>query len=279
MSITWEFTGRPQRAINNILGEGGVNLVSAQGLVMNKTELRHIIDWSGIQSQIQMRMCMLASISIVFPTKDFPTVLLLHAARSFINDAPQMAIQRAVTRPREIPLWIFQCCLLGQFAKMLRFVGCDLETSLCCAFQISIAYIPAKLRSQVSRLNQHILSIFCFRVASISEQCAACLWFERMVMILERMPTFGFVTFSHGGVSRNHLKILDVDQTQGSNQKRCTTMFHSPRFKERGESRYTESWQSYCSYSERLSSDHMDLLTNRIAQITCKSYTSTHLHR
>ena len=92
-------------------------------------------------------------------------------------------------------------------------------------------------------------------------------------MILERMPTFGFVTCSHGGVSRNHLTILDVDQTQGSNQKRCATMFHSPRFKERGASRYTESWQSYCSCSKRLSSDLMDLLTNRIAQITCKSYT------
>ena len=41
MSITREFTGRPQRAINNSLGEGGVNLVSAHGLVMNKTELLH----------------------------------------------------------------------------------------------------------------------------------------------------------------------------------------------------------------------------------------------
>ena len=38
-----EFTGCPQLAINNILGEGGVNLVSAQRLVMNKTELLHII--------------------------------------------------------------------------------------------------------------------------------------------------------------------------------------------------------------------------------------------
>ena len=90
-----------------------------------------------------------------------------------------------------------------------------------------------------------------------------CLSFiERMVMMLERMPTLGFVTCSHSEVSRNHLKILDVDQTQGSNQKRCTTMFHSPRFKERGESRYTESWQFCCSCSKQLSSDLMGLLTN-----------------
>ena len=54
-------------------------------------------------------------------------MLLLHAVRSLINDAPQMAIQRAFMRPREILLLISQCCLLGQFAKMLRFVGCDLE--------------------------------------------------------------------------------------------------------------------------------------------------------
>ena len=38
MSITLEFTGRPQLAISNILGEGGVNLVSAQRLVMNETK-------------------------------------------------------------------------------------------------------------------------------------------------------------------------------------------------------------------------------------------------
>ena len=145
---------------------------------------------------------------------------------------------------------------------MLRLVGHDLELSLCCTSQLGIACNHAKSETQVYQLNQHILSIFCFRVASISEQCAACLWFKRMVMILERMPTFGFVTFSHGGVSRNHLKILDVDQSQGSNQKRCTTMFHSPRFKERGESRYTESWQFCCSCSKQLSSDLMGLLTS-----------------
>ena len=175
MSITLEFTGRPQLAISNILGEGGVNLVSLHGLVMNRTKLPHIISWSGNQNQIHMHMFMLASISITVPTKEFPTMLLLHAVRSLINDAPQMAIQRASVRPREIPLWIFQCCLLGQFAKMLRLVGHDLEPSLCCALQIKIAYISAKLRSQISQLDQYIFSIFCFRVASISEQCAACL--------------------------------------------------------------------------------------------------------
>ena len=139
MSITLEFTGRPQLAISNILGEGRVNLVSLHGLVMNRTKLPHIISWSGNQNQIHMHMFMLASISISVPTKEFPTMLLLHAVRSLINDAPQMAIQRAFVRPREI-LLIFQCCLLGQFAKMLRFVDCDLETSLCCALKINIAY-------------------------------------------------------------------------------------------------------------------------------------------
>ena len=132
--------------------------MSAHRLVMNKTELP---------------MFMLASISIVSPTTEFPTVLLIHAVRSLINDVPQMAIQRASVRPREIPLWIFQCCLLGQFAKMLRLVGHDLEPSLCCALQIKIAYFYAKLRFQISELDQCVFSIFCFRVASISEQCAA----------------------------------------------------------------------------------------------------------
>ena len=80
-----------------------------------------------------------------------------------------------------------------------------------------------------------------------------------------------FATCSHGGASRNYLKILDVGRTQGSNQRRCTTMFRSPRFKERGASRYTESWQSCCSCSRRLSSDLMGLLTIQIAPITCKS--------
>ena len=43
-------------------------------------------------------------------------------------------------------------------------------------------------------------------------------------------------------------------------------------FKERGESRYTESWQSCCSCRRRLSSDLMDLLSNQIAPIACTSY-------
>ena len=113
-----EFTGRPQRAINNSLGEGGVNLVSAHGLVMNKTKLLHIIGRPGIQSQIQMPMFIFSSISIVAPTKEFPTVLLLHAVRSLINDVPQMAIQRAVMRSRKIPLsGSFNVCLLEQLPK------------------------------------------------------------------------------------------------------------------------------------------------------------------
>ena len=126
MSITLEFTGRPQLAISNILGEGGVNLVSLHGLVMNRTKLPHIISWSGNQNQIHMHMFMLASISISVPTKEFPTMLLLHAVRSLINDAPQMAIQRAFVRPREI-LLIFQCCLLGHLggaaSKVFRVIA------------------------------------------------------------------------------------------------------------------------------------------------------------
>ena len=94
----------------------------------------------------------------------------------------------------------------------------------------------------------------------------------RMTMILEWMFTIGFVATTHVDVSRNYLENLDVDQTQGSNQRRCTTMFRSPRFKERGASRYTESWQSCCSCSRRLSSDLMGLLTIQIAPITCRNY-------
>ena len=78
--------------------------------------------------------------------------------------------------PSEILQLISQCCLLGRFAKMLRLVGHDLELSLCCTSQLSIACNHAKSETQVYQLNQHILSIFCFRVASISEQCAACVW-------------------------------------------------------------------------------------------------------
>ena len=61
----------------------------------------------------------------------------------------------------------------------------------------------------------------------------------RMTMILEHMFTIGFVAITHVDVSRNYLKILDVDQTQGSNQKRCTTMFRSPWFKNEG---HPDTW-------------------------------------
>ena len=49
-------------------------------------------------------------------------------------------------------------------------------------------------------------------------------------------------------------------------------MFRTPRFKERGASRYMESWQSCCSYSERQSKDHMGLFAYRFAPISCRNY-------
>ena len=123
-----------------------------------------------------MRMCMLASISIVIPTKDFPIVPLLHAARSFINDVPQMAIQRAFVRSRKIPLsGSFQCCLLGQLPKCS-----DLSVMIwnqVCAVRCNNGRIPlceAEI-THISQLDHYIFSIFCLRVASILEQCAACL--------------------------------------------------------------------------------------------------------
>ena len=61
----------------------------------------------------------------------------------------------------------------------------------------------------------------------------------RTMMILEHMFTIGFVAITHVDVSRNCLKNLDVDQTRGSNQKRCTTMFRSPRFKNEG---HPDTW-------------------------------------
>ena len=53
---------------------------------------------------------------------------------------------------------------------------------------------------------------------------------EHRAMMLECMLFSALLHVLHGEVSRNHLKILDVGQTHGSNQKRCTTMFHSPQF-------------------------------------------------
>ena len=40
----------------------------------------------------------------------------------------------------------------------------------------------------------------------------------RMTMILEHMFIIDFVAITHVDVSRNYLKIWDVDQTQGSNE-------------------------------------------------------------
>ena len=72
-------------------------------------------------------------------------------------------------------LWVDLSMLSSRtVAKMLRLVGQDLEPSLCRSLQGKIAY-HANLRSQVSQLDHYIFSIFCLRVASILEQCAACL--------------------------------------------------------------------------------------------------------
>ena len=96
----------------------------------------------------------------------------------------------------------------------------------------------------------------------------------RMAMVLECMFTIGFVAITHVDVSRNCLKNLDVDQTRGSNQKRCTTMFRSPRFKDEG---HPDTWSHgnlAVPYSERQSKDHMGLFAYRFAPISCRNYAS-----
>ena len=72
----------PFRAISGCLGEGGVNLVSAQRLAMNKTKPLPSLVPPGFLSQSQIPEVMLASISAVAPSKEFPSVLLLHAVWS-----------------------------------------------------------------------------------------------------------------------------------------------------------------------------------------------------
>ena len=70
----------PFRAISGCLGEGGVNLVSAQRLAMNKTKPLLVIGLHlASLSQPHIPEFMLASISAASPSKEFPSVLLLHA--------------------------------------------------------------------------------------------------------------------------------------------------------------------------------------------------------
>ena len=73
----------PLLAISGCLGEGGVNLVSAQRLAMDKTKPLLVIGLLlASLSQPQVPEFMPASISAVAPSKEFPSVLLLHAVWS-----------------------------------------------------------------------------------------------------------------------------------------------------------------------------------------------------
>ena len=171
--------------------------------------------------------------------------------------------------PSEILQLISQCCLLGRFAKMLYLIVRDLDQKfmLCMSHEHCIHSRDAKI-SSLSIESTYLLNLSFSSCLHLRTMCSFSL-ILRMMVIFERMFTIGFVAITHVDVSRNYLKILDVDQTQGSNQRRCTTMFRSPRFKERGASRYMESWQSCCSYSERQSKDHMGLSADQFAPISC----------
>ena len=168
--------GSPPSSNHQSVGEDGLNLVIARRLVMNRTKLPLIINWSGIQGQIQVCMLMLASISTTTSRRSSQMCSCFQrlGAWSVMRHKWPSKSWHALWRDPSADLSLLS---LGRFAKVLRLVGHNLEQSLCCACHMSIAYSHAKPRSQVSQLNQHIFSIFRFRVASISEQCAVSLWF------------------------------------------------------------------------------------------------------
>ena len=222
---------------------------------------------------------MLASISIVAPTKEFPTVLLLHAVWSLIVDVPQMAIQRAFVRSRQIPLsGSFNVCLLGQLPKC---------SDLLVKIWNQVCAVRCKCRSHVSceaELSNlpagplHLLNLLFTSCLDLGTMCRLS-FIEHRVMMLECMPICGLSHVLHGEVSRDNSKILDVGQTHDSNDENAQWCF--TRFSLQGTRgiQINGVMAICCSCSKRLSSDLLDLLTNRITQITCKCYTIRSLHR
>ena len=139
----------------------------------------------------------------------------------------------------EILQLISQCCLLGRFAKMLYLIVRDLDQKfmLCMSHEHCIHSREAKI-SSLSIESTYLLNLSFSSCLHLRTMCSFSL-ILRTTMIFERMFTIGFVAITHVDVSRNCLKNLDVDQTRGSNQKRCTTMFRSPRFKNEG---HPDTW-------------------------------------
>ena len=75
-------TGLPRRAVNGCLGEGGVNLVSAQRLVMNNTKPLFIIGLHLASKPVPNARVHACINLAVAPSKEFPSALLLHAVWS-----------------------------------------------------------------------------------------------------------------------------------------------------------------------------------------------------
>ncbi len=143
---------------------------------MNRTKLLLFFNWPDTRSQIPMCMHVLASISTTFSWRKSQMCSCLQRLGAWSVMCHRWPSENDM-HPSEILQLISQCCLLGRFAKMLYLIAHDLGQSSCCACHMNIAYIHVKLKSRVSQLNQHIFSVFRFRVASISEQWAIFLWF------------------------------------------------------------------------------------------------------
>ena len=125
----------------------------------------------------------------------------LHQSQQRFHEvASKSALQRSL-----------HCCLLGRFAKMLRLVGHDLKQSLCCgcSHEHCIHSCEAKI-SSLSMESIYLLNLSFSSCLHLRTMCSFSL-ILRTTMIFERMFTIGFVAITHVDVSRNYLKIWDVD--------------------------------------------------------------------
>ena len=178
---------------------------------MNKTLLHSTIDWSGIQSQIHMFVRMLASISTTIPRsssqKCSSAISSLLFSWSVCQDAPTSLVM----------IWIKARVVHVTWMLHMVMWSWDLE---------SLDWINISSR-----------------VASISEQCAVSLWScARRWYLNACLPSASsqlHMLMFRATVHPPQLKNLDVDQAQDSNQIRCTTMFRSPWFKNKG---HPDTW-------------------------------------
>ena len=136
--------------------------------------------------------------------------------------------------PSEILQLISQCCLLGRFAKMLYLIVRDLDQKfmLCMSHEHCIHSREAKI-SSLSIESTYLLNLSFSSCLHLRTMCSFSL-ILRTMMIFERMFTIGFVAITHVDVSRNYLKILDVDQLKIATKRGAQQCFARLGLRTRG---------------------------------------------